>query len=428
MRVDSAARRYQDIFLHTVEGIFRTTPEGTFLDVNPSFARMLGYDSPEHLRAAVTDIARDLHVDPSDRDEFLARLATDGVVKNHEARYRRRDGSVIWVSITAHATRAPAGSILYIDGFVQDISERRRLLEQLVQSQKMEAVGRLAGGIAHDFNNLLTVIAGYCEMLADRLGDSSRARAEIQEVRDAVALAADLTRQLLAFSRQQVLQLRKVDVNSVLRNIHPMLRRLIGETVELVLSLADGRATVRADPTQLEQVIMNLVVNARDAMPAGGRLTLVTRCRQAGAAADTEPLDVLPGPAVVMEVIDTGDGMTEEVLRHLFEPFFTTKPPGRGTGLGLSTVYGIVRQSGGTISASSSPGRGSRFTVALPMADDDSDGWEPAGRPPGGPGTALLAEDDTMESENGSRAFGMFRECSREIDIAGYRRRRNIRC
>ena len=273
---------------------------------------------------------------------------------------------------------------------------RERSEEQLRQAQKMDAVGQLAGGIAHDFNNLLLAINGYSELALARLGDAdNRAREAIEEVRSAGDRAASLTRQLLAFSRRQVLQPREVELNEVIADMSRMLERLLGEQLDLELALDPRAGLVVADPSQIEQVVMNLTLNARDAMPGGGSLRIETGRVE---SADVDG-DLPPGAWAILAVSDTGEGMDEETLRHVFEPFFTTKEPGKGTGLGLSTVYGIVEQSGGRIAVESSPGRGTTVRIALPagvgdaVGDVDEAGASPT---PAGNGTVLLVEDDPV--------------------------------
>jgi len=243
--------------------------------------------------------------------------------------------------------------------------------EQLRQSQKMEAVGRLAGGVAHDFNNVLTVITGRCHFLKQRVGGDSPATRDVTLIHDAALRAAALTRQLLAFSRRQVLEMRVLDVNSVVAQMEKMLRRLIGEDIDLVTVPAQDLGCVRADPGQLEQVLLNLIVNARDAMPRGGRITIETASVIGGA--EDGPAGSPPGPHTVLAVSDNGCGMDPETLSHIFEPFFTTKGRDRGTGLGLATVYGIVTQSGGHIAVESEPGRGTVFRIYLPRVDEPPD-------------------------------------------------------
>ncbi|MFI5289883.1 MAG: PAS domain S-box protein [Polyangia bacterium] len=273
--------------------------------------------------------------------------------------------------------------------FASEISERKQLEEQLRQAQKMEAIGRLAGGVAHDFNNILTAILGQSEILLGALEPGSPHRRHAEQVRNSALRAASLTGQLLAFSRKQVLQPKNLDVNALVVNLGAMLHRLIGEDIELSTELQAGLGHVRVDPGQLEQVILNLVVNGRDAMPAGGRLTLRTT--------EIEHGGPVREPFVMLEVGDSGVGMDTTTRSHLFEPFFTTKSRGKGTGLGLSTVYGIVAQSGGFVEVDSAPGAGSRFRVYLPRVAPETISKEPGGAPalaPRGHETILLVEDD----------------------------------
>jgi two-component system cell cycle sensor histidine kinase/response regulator CckA len=269
---------------------------------------------------------------------------------------------------------------------------------QLRQAQKMEAVGRLAGGVAHDFNNLLTVIRGYSELLLGRLGPHDAMRKDMEEVKKAADRASGLTRQLLAFSRRQFIAAKVVDLNALVANMDGMLRRLIGEDiVELCAELDPVAGAIKADPGQIEQVIMNLVVNARDAMPKGGRLTIETRNVTIGTGARLDAVGVEPGSYVLLAVRDTGHGMDAETRSHLFEPFFTTKEKGKGTGLGLSTVYGIVKQSGGSIVVESAPGRGATFRIYFPRVEQEAKeaaGGVEAIDPAHGRETILLVEDE----------------------------------
>ena len=279
---------------------------------------------------------------------------------------------------------------------VEERAEHRRLEEQLRQAQKMEAVGRLAGGIAHDFNNLLTVINGYSHMISSRLPTGDALRADAEEILRAGEQAASLTRQLLAFSRKQILAPVVLNLNRIVSELEKMLHRLIGEDVELVTSLDPGLGNVKADPGQIEQVIMNLAVNARDAMPNGGKLTLETANVSLDEGFARHHSGAQSGPHVMLGVSDTGVGMDQETQSHLFEPFFTTKEQGKGTGLGLSTVCGIVKQSGGTIWAYSEPGQGAAFKIYLPRVDVPADASKPATRRrdlPKGTETILIVED-----------------------------------
>jgi two-component system, cell cycle sensor histidine kinase and response regulator CckA len=289
-------------------------------------------------------------------------------------------------------TYVPAASDIVL-AYTDDVTERRQLEEQLRQAQTMEAVGQLAGGIAHDFNNLLTVIQVYSDSLEASLAQDSPLRGDVTVIRDAASTAASLTRQLLALSRKQVLQPCSLDLHAILTRLEPILRSVLGEAIDVRRSTHGDAGRVRADPGQMEQVILNLAVNARDAMPLGGTLTLETACVDVGGEFAGE---LRPGPHVRLRVRDTGHGMEAAVLSRIFDPFFTTKGPGRGTGLGLSTVYGIVKQSGGTVHVESEPGKGSCFDVLLPRVPEGTLGDEP---PPSHTAatrgvTILLAEDE----------------------------------
>jgi len=371
--VQEAERRYRSIFENAVEGMFQTTTSGRILAANPAMAFILGYETPDELMAAVTDIGSQVYVDPSVRLQFLDEIDKRGLVKGFETQMYRRDKSKIWVSLGGRAIRDPVANVLNYEGSIENISERKRLEEQLVQSQKMEAIGTLAGGIAHDFNNLLTAIIGYSQLAASRLNEGDRMFKEIEEIRKAGTRAAELTSQLLAFSRKQVLQLKVINLNSIVENISKMIGRVIGEDIELVTSLQLELGHVKADPGQIEQVIMNLAVNARDAMPNGGKLIIETGEILLDEAYARLHFRVRPGRYVMMAVSDTGSGMDAETQSHIFDPFFTTKDPGKGTGLGLSTVYGIVKQSGGDIWVYSEPGRGTTFKLYLPLAREGAE-------------------------------------------------------
>jgi PAS domain S-box-containing protein len=345
------------------EGLFRSTPSRGLVYVNVAFARMFGYDSPEAMLRVPSAL---LYADPERREELKRVIVARGFFANEEVRFVRRDGSSFWALVSSTGVKGSDGTVEYYDGAVSDVTERKRLEEQLRQAQKMEAVGKLAGGVAHDFNNLLTAISGYAEALTDCLPATSQAHEDAEEITRAAQRAAALTRQLLAYSRQQILAPQVLELPQVVDHLGGMLRRLIGEDVRLVIQHAPGDSFVRVDRGQIEQVLLNLVVNARDAMPNGGTLTISTAQVDVDEFFARTVLDTEPGPHVCLTVEDTGVGMDEPTRRRAFDPFFTTKEQGKGTGLGLSTVYGIVRQSDGSIHLESTPGSGATVRVYLP--------------------------------------------------------------
>jgi two-component system, cell cycle sensor histidine kinase and response regulator CckA len=382
--LEESEARFRGAFHSSSVGTALTTLDGYFLQANDRLCELLGYTLDElqkiTWRAVMTQEEIDSLYEPAqellrgERDYYL-----------HEVRLQRKDGSEAWVRVGVSVVRDYAGEPVHYVTLVEDMSERHSLEVQLRQAQKMEAVGRLAGGIAHDFNNLLTAISGYTEFLIAAL-DDERLHRHATEIQRAAERAASLTGQLLAFSRRQVLQPRVLALNEIVAEMDMMLRRLIGEDVELVTRLEPELGLVRADPTQLEQVIINLVVNARDAMPHGGSLTI-----------ETHNVDSGERPAVELRLTDTGLGMTDDQRQRLFDPFFTTKEG--GTGLGLATVYGIVDQSGGTIHVDSEPGLGSSFRIVLPVVAAATDAPvppAPAAAPRSGSETILLVEDEAV--------------------------------
>jgi len=541
-------RRYRELFEDVPVGLYRSTPEGGLIDVNPAMVSMLGFPDRASLLATP---APSLYVNPEDRLRWSAQMKGEGAVLDFEVRMRRADGAVIWARDTTHVKRGPDGTVLLYEGVLEEITGRveaehalqaneRRLIQileavpigifvsdavgtsvfangaaqkmlgtgaipgrsfgdlaqtsraylagsdevyplermpllkalkgvassvddveirdgarvvslsiqgapildtdgkvigavvalndstgrktlesQLRQASKMEAVGQLAGGVAHDFNNLLTVIMSYGAMLLERLDPGDSNREDVQEIAAAADRAAGLTRQLLAFSRQQVMQPRVVSINAVIGDLEKMLGRLIGEDIELTTSLDPGLATIYADPGQLEQVLMNLVVNARDAMPAGGKLSICTSNSELAAESATGALHAADGDYVMLAVSDTGTGMTREVQRRLFEPFFTTKESGRGTGLGLATVYGIVNQSGGEIYVYSAVGEGSTIKVYFPrhIAKAEERPYDVKTRDtPRGSEKILLVEDDDNLRGLVARVL---RKCGYSVIVAG---------
>ncbi len=384
--------RFAKVFEASPVGITITTlDDARFLDANAAFLRMTGFTREEVLGKRALDLG--IWADPMDRSRLIGQLTGGGAARNLSASIRTKDGSTreILVSLERFAV---AGTACVLS-LVNDVTESRRLEGQLRQGQKMEAVGRLAGGVAHDFNNLLTVITSYSELLLEDLASGDPKRDDVEQIRKAAQGAAALTRQLLAFSRQQVLEPKVLDLRATVAGTEKLLKRLIGEDIALTTSLAPDLGAVKADPGQVEQVIMNLAVNARDAMPTGGRLTIEAANVEMDEAYVGEHAPARPGRYVMLALSDTGIGMDEQTKARIFEPFFTTKEVGKGTGLGLATVYGIVKQAGGFIWVYSEPGHGASFKVYLPRVDEAAapELARPATRAPGGTETVLLVED-----------------------------------
>jgi PAS domain S-box-containing protein len=378
------------------DNIYFKDRESRFVRMNDAMARWFGLDDPRDGEGRTDwDFFSDEHARQAYADEQRV-VMTGEPLEGVEEKETWRDGRVTWVSTTKVPVRDAQGSIIGILGISRDITERKKLEDQLRASQKMEAVGRLAGGVAHDFNNMLGVIFGYGEMVLKHLDSGTPLHAKQNEVLKAAERAAALTRQLLAFSRQQVLQPRVLDLNDVVADMDKMLRRLIGEDVELRTRLDPALGSISADPGQLGQIIMNLAVNARDAMPGGGRLTVETANVELDDAYATHHPPTVPGRYVMLAVTDTGCGMDADVRARIFEPFYTTKPQGEGTGLGLSTVYGIVKQSGGYIWVYSEVGLGTTFKIYLPRVDSVPAEVEstPVAADARGSETVLIIEDE----------------------------------
>jgi PAS domain S-box-containing protein len=377
---------------------------GQWQYISPQVEAITGYTQDEWLENS-RDWTR--HIPVEDHGVIEAAEAASLRGERFQAEYRivRKDGAVIWVSDTAVVV---SGSYSHpvMEGIIVDITERKLLENQLQQSRRMEAVGRLAGGIAHDFNNLLTIIKGYAELGLQRTGIQPELRADVQQIENAAERASMLIRQLLAFSRRQVLQPKVIDLNAIVLGLDKLLGRLMGEHIEMATRCGANVGYVKADPAQIEQVIMNLVVNARDAMPKGGRLTVETVNVELDSTYARDHVTVKPGSYVMLAVSDSGTGMSPETVAHIFEPFYTTKESGQGTGLGLSTVYGIVKQSGGYIWVYSEPGKGTTFKVYLPRVAEQVEAkpeaveLRGAGR---GSETILLVEDEEAVRELASR-------------------------
>ncbi|MBZ5660986.1 MAG: PAS domain S-box protein [Acidobacteriia bacterium] len=412
---------YQQLQIHRIrrqlteqEEMFRLITENaddliTVIDLeghrqysSPGYSKIFGYSSEELLGTPI-----DEQIHPDDREAIhVVRRETfeKGSAPRQEYRFRQKDGEWRTLESNASPVRNHLGEIEKIVVVSRDITERklaeqmlRQRDEQLRQAQKMEAVGRLSGGIAHDFNNLLGVIIGYSESLEHQLAQDDPLRKSAEQIRKAGERAAALTHQLLAFSRQQVLQPKILDLNAVVIDMGKMLRRLIGVDIELTTRLDSQLGRVKADQSQIEQVIVNLAVNARDAMPEGGSLVIETSNTFVNETLARGLPFLRPGPHILLTVSDTGTGMDLLTQRHIFEPFFTTKAPGKGTGLGLATVYGVVKQSGGVVGVDSNPGKGSRFKIYLPQAESSMAAPAPdpvRGEASKGNDTILLVEDE----------------------------------
>ena len=411
----STEEQYRRIFEQGAPGFYRATFGGRLVSVNRALAKLLGYDTPEEMVSAITDIGLQLHADPARRRELLQILREQGSIQGFECELYSRNGTRIWVSETAWAIHNTDSSWEEYYGTIQDVSERKTLEQQFRQAQKMEAVGRLAGGIAHDFNNSLGVITGYVDLLRSPSCPVDRRQEYLEHIAEAAERATSLTRQLLAFSRKQVIQPQVINLNEITVGAEKMLRRLIGEDIELILSCDHELGHISADVGQIEQILMNLAVNARDAMPKGGKLFITTSQFELDEASFPQFTGAKPGRYILLSVRDTGIGIDPGTLANIFEPFFTTKEPGKGTGLGLSTVYGIVKQNQGYISASSELSHGTVFKVYLPSREQEALPLKremmPVPPPRGQWETILLVEDEQTLRE-------LTRNC---LESAGYR-------
>jgi PAS domain S-box-containing protein len=398
-RAEEQQAQLSRVVEQAAESIVITDPAGTMIYVNPAFESISGYSRAEAI-GQNPRMLKSGHQDTAFYQRMWDTLSRGEVWKGRMVN-RRKDGALFQEDATIGPVRDGSGRLVNYVAVKRDVTNEMRLERQLMQAQKMEAVGRLAGGVAHDFNNLLGVITGYGEITRGKLRDDDPLKPKVDQILKAAERAAGLTRQLLAFSRQQVLQPKIIDLNGLVSNLEKMLRRLIGEDIQLGTSLDPGLGTVKADPGQIEQVLMNLSVNARDAMPEGGSLTIETRNAELDATYAARRPPTRAGRYVMLSVSDSGMGMDAETQSHLFEPFFTTKETGKGTGLGLSTVYGIVKQSEGYIWCYSEVGVGTTFKVYLPRVDEQAAASQKPALPPLAPGTetVLLIEDDRLLRE-----------------------------
>jgi two-component system cell cycle sensor histidine kinase/response regulator CckA len=421
--------KFRTIFERVAVGLALVSIDGQLVESNPALQEMLRYGEEElrnkvfnefiHPEDAAIDVDLDQELIAGKRDHYQI-----------EKRFIRKDGEVVWCQLNVSLVRRGQEERPFTICMVEDITERKQLETQFFQSQKMETIGRLAGGIAHDFNNLLTVIKGYTQLSLSDIQEGDPRRENIEEIKAAAERAAELTNQLLTFSRRQILDMKVLDLNTIVRGLEKMMGRIIGEDIEMFTVLEDHLGRVKTDPSQIEQVILNLVVNARDAMPAGGKLAIETANVVLDETYARVHIGVAPGSYVMLSVSDTGCGMSPEIKELIFEPFFTTKEEGKGTGLGLSTIYGIVKQSGGNIWVYSEPGRGATFKIYLPRVEEGTDALpvqDHTDHLPNGNETVLLVEDDSslralaarilryqgykvLEATNGHEAIGIARE------------------
>jgi PAS domain S-box-containing protein len=397
-----AEEKYRSIFENAVTGIFQTTLDGQIINANQAFARILGYDSPQELSNAITDLSRELYVHPERRSELLSLVNEQGMVREFEVQFYRKDRSIAWITLSVRAVRGNGGGIIYMEGTAQDITDRKALEFRLLQAQKMEAIGTLAGGVAHDFNNILAAINGYAEMTKRRLSEGE-VYGYVERILQASDRAKTLVGQILTFSRTVDRQVGPVDLRPLMNEALKLLRATLPSTIEIRQRIAPEVFAVLADPTQIHQVIVNLCTNAAHAMRQRGGVLDV---RLENVEITPEPTvsrpDLSPGAYVQLRVIDTGVGIKPEIVHRIFDPFFTTKKHGEGTGLGLSVVYGIVKECGGTITVQSEPGAGSIFTVHLPaILDHPGPEEESSEAIPEGSERILFVDDEDILMELG---------------------------
>ncbi|OGH56323.1 MAG: hypothetical protein A3G34_06070 [Candidatus Lindowbacteria bacterium RIFCSPLOWO2_12_FULL_62_27] len=431
--------KYRTLFEQSQAGVLLIDAETHRLVLfNDAACQQLGYTREEFSQLKISDF--EAAETPDETVRHVDRIVLQGQ-DLFRTRHRTKTGEMRDVIVKANAIRLDGRTLFHC--IFQDVTDMKRkeeelqkVREQLLQAQKMEAVGRLAGGVAHDFNNLLTAIISYCELLRKTMSPDDPRIRDIDEIRKASLHGAELIRKLLAFTRRQVLTPVVLDLNGLIRDMERLLGRLIGEDIALRLDLEPGMGLIRIDPVSFEQVVMNLAVNARDAMTAGGKLTIQSRARRIDSPLCLRDDTLAPAAYAVLTVQDTGTGMDEHVLEHLFEPFFTTKHPGTGTGLGLSTVYGIVKQSGGAISVESAPGKGTLFSIYLPLVDEPERAAPARStrRAAGGSETVLLVEDEdrvrtvvrqmlesngfkVLEAAGGGEAFVVSQQHAAPIDL-----------
>ena len=404
--IQKSEEKYRSIYENAVEGLFQSTPKGRFIHVNPAFARMLGYASPDDLVSSISDIANQYYVNKEDRDRYKKILQEKGSVEFFEFKARCKDDSHIWVSNSTRVIYDHDGKIDRYEGYVTDITagkraeeEKEKLEGQYRQAQKMESVGRLAGGVAHDYNNALSVILGFTELAMSDIDPENQMYDNLKQVLKAGRRATDITRQLLAFARKQTISPILIDLNKNVETMIKMLRSLIGEDIELVWTPGKNLWSIMLDPSQIDQILANLCVNSRDAIQGVGKITIETCTVTLDTVFCAQHKGFIPGEFVQLTVSDNGCGMDKEILNSIFEPFFTTKAVDKGTGLGLSTVYGIAKQNNGFIDVYSELGQGTSVKIYLPRYDNKASEIqnEKMEKVPQGQGeNILLVEDDSQ--------------------------------
>ncbi|HTF99576.1 MAG TPA: PAS domain S-box protein [Nitrospirota bacterium] len=430
----NSEQEYRSLFEESKDAIFVSTPQGRYLDINPAAVDMFGYSSREEMLRL--DIRTDIFVNPEDRKRYEAELRKRGYVKDYELELKRKDGARITVLSTSTALCNANGDIIAYRGINHDITQRKKLEQQLLQAQKMEAVGQLSGGVAHDFNNILTAIMGYGNLISMKLAASDPLHEYAEQILASSQKAAELTQSLLAFSRKRVLNPEDVDINAIVLGMKGLLERVIGEDIKLTAVLSDHPLIIKVDKGQLEQALMNLATNARDAMPRGGRLEISTEEMHMDGAFIQNHHFGSPGTYAMMSVADSGTGMDKATQQRIFEPFFTTKEVGKGTGLGLAMVYGTVKQHDGFINVYSESGVGTTFFLYLPLMEtaEAQSAAQPAAAVSSGSETILLVEDNgavmqvmqtmlhklgysVIEASRGEGAIKLFREHADSVQL-----------
>lgn len=411
---EEAARRseanYRALVEHAIYGIYRSTPAGRFVSANPALVAMLGYRSEEELLGL--DLSSDIYVDAADRSRLIAQYGSAERFEGVEVQWKRRDGTPLTVRLSGQAVRGADGQTECFEVMVEDVTEQRVLQAQLQQAQKMEAIGQLTGGIAHDFNNILTVIRANADLVDATLGDDQpQLRADLVELKAAARRGAEMVQKLLGFSRRGVLAAKPLDLGVIVEQLADTWRRVLPENIDVRIVLEPGLPRVLADPVSLEQILVNLATNARDAMPRGGMLRIEARRSWIDEDHQVRSGWGRPGEYVCLVVSDTGIGMDERVRQRVFEPFFTTKPPGEGTGLGMAMIYGLVKQQNGFVDVQSEVNQGTSVTVFFPATDEPGVARRRSlqmSQLPSGDETILLVEDEVSVRRAAKRVLERF--------------------